>query len=61
MAAGGGASFEFAIFSSFRTRTLELVLQYSTGRNSALGAKNRTQKFVDTEKNGSDEVFNMFS
>ena len=43
-------------FCSFRTRTLELVLQYSTGSNSAIGAKNKTQKFADTEENGSEAV-----
>ena len=48
--------FEFAIFGNFCKRTLHLVLQYSTGRNSASGAKNKTQKFVDTEENGSKEV-----
>ena len=37
------------------------MLQYSRGKDSGIGAKNKTKKFVDTEKNGSDEVFNMFS
>ena len=49
--------FEFAIFGNFCKRTLHLVLQYSTGRNSASGAKNKTQKFVDTAENEPKEAF----
>ena len=55
---GGRAArnFEFSKFGHFCKRRLELVLQYSTGKNSAIGAKNKTQKFADTEENGSEAV-----
>ena len=41
----------------FCTRALELEFPYSRGKNSALGAENKTKKVVDTEENGSDAVF----
>ena len=51
------AVLQFAIFGNFCKRALKLVLYYSTGRNSAIEAKNKIQKFADIEENGPDEVF----
>jgi hypothetical protein len=48
--------FEFAFFAHFCARTADLMVDQHTGRNLEIIAKNKTQKFVDTEENGSDEV-----